>query len=105
MTDAELLGLVQAEISLLQNGAELGITVLTGYVLIAYVIGKNLSLYQVSYVNGVFALLVFSAEGSNNSSHEVVSSLMDLLYEQSPDLALQVGYERAHSIEVVGLDL
>ena len=30
MTDAELLGLAQGEISLLQNGAEWGITVLTG---------------------------------------------------------------------------
>ena len=74
-----------------------------GYLLIAYVIGKNLSLFQVSFVNGVFTLLVFSAADSSNSSHEVVRSLMDLLYERSPDLALQVGYEQIHSPEVVWL--
>jgi hypothetical protein len=103
MTDAELLGLAQAEISLLHNGAEWGITILTGYLLIAYVIGKSLSLFQVSFVNGIFTLLAFSVAGSNNSSHEVVNSLMNLLYEQSPDLALQFGYERIHSPEVVWL--
>jgi hypothetical protein len=84
MTDAELLGLAQAEISLLQNGAEWGITILTGYLHITYVIGKSLSLFQVSFVNGIFTLLAFSVAGSNNSSHEVVNSLMNLLYEQSP---------------------
>jgi hypothetical protein len=37
--------------------------------------------------NGVFTLFVFGAWDSSNSSNEVVRSLMDLLYEQSPDLA------------------
>jgi hypothetical protein len=103
MTDAELLGLAQAEIGLIQGGVEWGLTILTGYLLIAYVIGKNLSVFQVSFVNGVFAVLVFGAAGSSISSSVVVRSLLDLLYEQSPDLALQVGYERVHSLEAVWL--
>ena len=86
-----------------QNTLEWGFTVLTVYLLIAYVIGKNLSLFQVSFVNGVFALLVFGAASSSNSSDEIIRSLLDLLYEQSPDLALQVGYERVHSFEAVWL--
>jgi hypothetical protein len=101
MTDAELLGLVQAEISLLDNGAEWLITILTGYLVIAYAIGKNLSLFQVSFVNVVFILLVLARVDANYTSQGVVRSLMELLHEQSPEIALRLGYERIHSITVI----
>jgi len=101
MTDAELLGLVQAEISLLDSGAEWLITILTGYLLIAYAIGKNLGLFQVSFVNVVFLLLVLARLDANYASQEVVRSLMELLREQNPEIAMQLGYERIHSKTVI----
>jgi len=78
----------------LQGGSEWGITILTGYLLVAYVIGRNLSLFQVSFVNIVFLVLAASALDSSISSHGVVENLMDMLYQQNADLALQVGYGR-----------
>jgi hypothetical protein len=100
MTDAELLGLVQTELSLLDSGAEWLITILTGYLVIAYAIGRNLSLFQVSFVNIVFILLILTRADANYTSQDVVRTLMELLHEQSPELALKLGYERIHSIAV-----
>jgi hypothetical protein len=101
MTDAELLGLVQTELSLLDSGAEWLITILTGYLVIAYAIGRNLSLFQVSFVNIVFILLILTRADANYTSQDVVRTLMELLHEQSPELALKLGYERIHSIAVI----
>ncbi|MEP1471754.1 MAG: hypothetical protein ABJK25_12335 [Halieaceae bacterium] len=94
MTDTELLGLVQTEIEILQGGTEWGITILTGYLLIAYVIGRDLNFFQVSFVNIVFLVLAGSTIDSSVSSHAVVGNLMEELYQQNADFALRVGYGR-----------
>jgi len=103
MTDAELLGLSQVEIEIIQGISEWGITVLTGYLLIAYVIGRNLSLFQVTFVNTVFIILILAVIDSSLSSQRVVASLMEILHQQNPELAIQVGYKRNESPTVVWL--
>jgi hypothetical protein len=103
MTDAELLGLTQVEIEIIQGLSEWGITVLTGYLLIAYVMGRNLSLFQVTFVNAVFIALVLTVIDSSLSSQRVVANLMEILHQQNPELAVQVGYERSESPAVVWL--
>ena len=103
MTDAELLSLSQMEIEIIQGLGEWGITILTGYLLIAYVIGKNLNLFQVAFINTVFIVLFVGVLDSSLSSQRVVANLMEILHQQNPELAIQVGYERNESPAVVWL--
>ena len=100
MTDAEILSLAQAEIEILSGLSEWGITVLTGYLLIAFVAGKTLSVFQVSFVNLVFIVLVLTSLDSTISSQNLVGNLMEILHQQNPDLALQTGYERTDAASV-----
>jgi hypothetical protein len=97
MTDAELLGLAQAEIEIIQGVTEWAITVLTGYLLIAYVIGRNLTLFQVAFVSTVFITLTLIALDSSLTSQSVVGNLMEILHQQNPELAIEVGYERGEA--------
>lgn len=101
MTDAELITAIQGELSLLESGAQWSLTVLTGYLLIAFIVGSRLTRFQVSFVNTVFILILTARANSNWTSNTIVNDLLGALYKQNPELALQFGYVHQSSLEVL----
>jgi len=92
MTDAELINAIQGELSILASASEWGLTMLTGYLLIAYVIGSNLTRFQVTFVNIVFGLLCAGQGFSTRTSSTIVNNFMRQLHAQNPELAYQFGH-------------
>ena len=60
MTVVELVGMSQGEANTAMMLSDAGLAVLTGYLLIAYFMGANLTLFQVTFVNIVFLLSRFA---------------------------------------------
>jgi hypothetical protein len=64
MTEIELIQAAQGAIDLVMDGSQWQLTMITGYLLIAYFIGAKLSTLQVAFVNFVFLLMHASAVSS-----------------------------------------
>jgi hypothetical protein len=64
MTEIELIQAAQGAIDLVMDGSQWQLTMITGYLLIAYFIGAKLSMLQVAFVNFVFLLMHANAVAS-----------------------------------------
>jgi hypothetical protein len=64
MTEFELIQAAQGAIDTAMEGVQWQLTMITGYLLIAYFIGAKLSTLQVAFVNFVFLLMHTSAVSS-----------------------------------------
>jgi hypothetical protein len=82
MTEYELVDALNGMTSNLLAGQAVYLTMLSAYVVIAYVAGKNLSIYQVSFINLVFLVFMtvsfFTAWTSMTRVFEVSNSLNEL---------------------------
>jgi hypothetical protein len=57
MTVVELVGMAQGDANIALMLSEGALTVLTGYIVIAYLVGAKLTLFQVTFVNLIFVLV------------------------------------------------
>ena len=64
MTEIELIQAAQGATDMVMAGVEWQLTMITGYLLIAYFIGAKLSTLQVAFVNFVFLLMHANAVAS-----------------------------------------
>jgi hypothetical protein len=64
MTEIELIQAAQGASDLAMVAAQWQLTIITGYLLIAYFIGAKLSTLQVTFVNFVFLLMLANAVAS-----------------------------------------
>ena len=72
MTIVDLIGLAQGETQNALAMNEYNLATLTGYLLIAYFIGANLTFFQVSFVNFLFVLTRLASYFSLQSGHQLV---------------------------------
>ena len=81
MTLVELIGLAQGETQNALAITEYNLATITGYLLIAYFIGANLTLFQVSFVNFLFVLsriaAYFSLQGILERTQHFQQQIVD----------------------------
>ena len=81
MTEYEISDLINSVSSNMIAGQALFITVLSGYLAVAYSIGRNLTTYQISFINLVFILFGIISLVSQASQFGMVFRYSDMLVE------------------------
>lgn len=85
MTEYELADLINGVGSNLIAMQALFITVLSAYLVVAYSVGKDLSTYQVSFINFIFLLFVFIGFQGQTAQFGMVFTYSDRLMELRGD--------------------
>ena len=88
MTLAELIAAAQGATQTSMALNEMNLAILTGYLLIAYFIGANLTLFQVSLVNTIFILSRIAGFLSMKGVMERVAYYQQKVFETNPDIPM-----------------
>jgi hypothetical protein len=86
MTEVEAYNSLLSTSDYALNLGEQSITLLTGYLLIAFFIGKRLTMFQVSFVNIVFALMFLSTQISLATNMDTLVYFTQLLTDMGSEI-------------------
>jgi hypothetical protein len=104
MTEFEAFEALRIEAAFALSVGEQSITLLSGYLLIAFFIGSKLTFFQASFVNVVFSMMYLSSSLAIIGSMPVVYHLADRLNATGSEIPLNAsGANPAISITITSL--
>ena len=98
MTEAELIEIVQGAIEIGNSQQEFALTVLTGYLLIAYFVGTRLTRFEVSFITSIYILMGVSYIFTRAINASIVQNYREMLLARVPEYSSQIGFDGAYGI-------
>ena len=104
MTEFEAFEALRIEAALALSVGEQSITLLSGYLLIAFFIGSKLTFFQVSFVNVVFSMMYLSSSLAIIQSMPVLNHLAERLNANGSEIPINASTANpAFSITIISL--